>query len=152
VYHINKLKNHLGSQESTMMLFVHAFTGRDSTSRIFGVGKKSVFHKVMKGDGSLKSCARAFTTPGQITNVIVQAGHKAWSCCLVERGRYAYCVAPHHLNKESGICYVICNTRASATNRRGTKHHSLRMYFQIMTWMGEEADLEPIPPGGGLQL
>jgi len=24
-----------------------------------------------------------------------------------------------------------------------TKHHSLRTYYQIMTWMGEEADLEP---------
>ena len=77
VYHINRLKSLLGSQASTMMLFVHDFTGCDTTSRIFGVGKKSLFQKVMKGDAGLRSCAQAFATPGQSTDAIVEIGYKA---------------------------------------------------------------------------
>ena len=62
-------------------------------SRIFGVGKKSVFQKVMKGDGSLRSCARAFTTPG--TDVIVQAGHKAMVLLFSGKGADTLTVLRH---------------------------------------------------------
>lgn len=43
VYNIKILKNLLGDGVCTDLLFAHAFTGRDTTSRFFGVGKKSVF-------------------------------------------------------------------------------------------------------------
>ena len=49
VYNINVLKQILGDNICTDLLFVHAFTGCDTTSRIFGFGKKSVFLKNYHG-------------------------------------------------------------------------------------------------------
>jgi len=127
-----------------MMLFVHAFTGCDTTSRIFGVGKNSVFQKVMKGDSSLRSCARAFTTPGQSTDVIVQAGHKAMVLLFSGKGADTLTVLRHTILTQKVVSAVsfVTPERLPPTEE-ATKHHSLRTYFQIMIWMGEEADLEP---------
>ena len=41
VFHINKMKEILGKDICTQLLFIHAMTGCDSTSRIFGIGKKN---------------------------------------------------------------------------------------------------------------
>ena len=56
LYHINELKIVLGEELCSQLLFLHAYTGCDTTSRIFGVGKKSVFHKLVKGNAILKDC------------------------------------------------------------------------------------------------
>ena len=49
----------------TILLFLNAFTGCDSTSHVYGVGNKLAFQKLMKGDPILQSCANAFTLPGK---------------------------------------------------------------------------------------
>ena len=43
VYDINCLKEFLGQDICSQLLFIHAVTGCDSTSRIFGVGEKECF-------------------------------------------------------------------------------------------------------------
>lgn len=43
VCNIGKMKEALGSDLCSQLLFIHAFTGCDTTSRIFSVGKKSAF-------------------------------------------------------------------------------------------------------------
>ena len=60
VNHINLLKETLGDDVCNELLFVHAYSGCDSTSRIYGIGKKSAFRKLMKSDPVMKSCASAF--------------------------------------------------------------------------------------------
>ena len=67
VYDINRLKDILGHDLCSQLLFIHAMTGCDTTSRIFGVGKKSAFQKLVKGDPVLQSCANAYTIPNQTT-------------------------------------------------------------------------------------
>ncbi|KAG7174137.1 hypothetical protein Hamer_G025905 [Homarus americanus] len=39
----SKMKQVLGSDMCSQLLFIHAFTGCDTTSRIFSVGKQSAF-------------------------------------------------------------------------------------------------------------
>ena len=56
------------------MIFIHAVTGCDMTSRIFGVGKKTAFQKLIIGDPVLQYCANAFTDPNQTTEVIDDLG------------------------------------------------------------------------------
>ena len=41
VYNINLLKETLGDDVCNELLFVHAYSGYDATSRIYGIGKKS---------------------------------------------------------------------------------------------------------------
>ena len=56
-YNINLLKETLGDDVCHELLFIHAYLGCDSTSRIFGIGKKSAFQKLVKSDPVIKSCA-----------------------------------------------------------------------------------------------
>ena len=60
VHNIKLLKEALGDDECDELLFIHAYSGCDLTSRIFGIGKKSAFQKLMKSDPVMKSCASAF--------------------------------------------------------------------------------------------
>ena len=63
VYDINRLKEFLGQDICSQLLFIHAVTGCDSTSRIFGVGKKNAFRKLLKGDSVLRVlCQRIHPT------------------------------------------------------------------------------------------
>jgi len=54
------LKEILGADVCTKLMFVHAYSGCASTSRIFGIGKKAVFHKLLKSDPLMKACASTF--------------------------------------------------------------------------------------------
>ena len=60
VYNINLLKETLGKDLCNELRSVYAHSGCDSTSRIFGIGKKSAFQKLVKSDPVMKSCASAF--------------------------------------------------------------------------------------------
>jgi len=60
VYNINLLKGTLGNDVCTKLLFVHAYTGCDSTSRFFEIGKKAVFQKLLKSDPVMMAFASTF--------------------------------------------------------------------------------------------
>ena len=60
VYDITELKTILEKDLCTQLLFIHAFTGCDATSRIFGVGKKTAFQKIVQGDPTVKQRANTF--------------------------------------------------------------------------------------------
>ena len=60
VYNINVLKQILGDDLCTGL---HVFTGCDMTSRIFGIGKKSVFQKIIKGESVFRICSKIFCSP-----------------------------------------------------------------------------------------
>ena len=70
VYHINRIQDVLWHEMCSQLMFIHAMTGSDTTSRIFGVGKNTAFKKLAKGDPLIRSCAIAFTIPNQTTEVI----------------------------------------------------------------------------------
>ena len=53
VYNTTVLKCFVGGDVCSYMLLIHAFSGCDTTSRIFGVRKKYVVQKVMAGDSVL---------------------------------------------------------------------------------------------------
>jgi len=50
LYDINRLKDILGHYLCSQLLFINAMSNCDTTSKIFCVGKKSVFQKLVKGD------------------------------------------------------------------------------------------------------
>ena len=68
-YHINRIQEVLGHEMCSQLMFIHAMTGSDTTSRIFGVGKKTAFQMPL-----IRSCAIAFTIPNQTTEVIDNLG------------------------------------------------------------------------------
>ncbi|KAK4298605.1 hypothetical protein Pmani_008001 [Petrolisthes manimaculis] len=77
VYDIKHLQEILGHDVCSQLMFIHAMTGCDTTSRIFSVGKKAAFQKLVKGDSVLQLCAGAFTIPNQTADVIDDLGCQA---------------------------------------------------------------------------
>ena len=61
VYNFRILKQLLGHEFSYNLLFGHAFSG-SNTSQLFGVGKKTIFHRVIKGNPLLRECSEIFCT------------------------------------------------------------------------------------------
>ncbi|KAG1682454.1 Organic cation transporter protein [Nymphon striatum] len=143
VYNINTLKECLGQQLCSQLLFIHAFTGCDTTSRVFGMGKKPFFQKVAKGDEQLKSCAFAFTKPGQTADTIEQHGNQ--SMVLLFSGKQTDYLASlrHSVFKKKVVSAssFVAPARLPPT-ASATKFHSLRAYYQIMTWLGLESNLD----------
>ena len=56
------------------LLFIHDVTSCDTTTRIFGIGKKNAFQMLVKGDHVLLCFANAFTVPNQTTEEISDLG------------------------------------------------------------------------------
>ncbi|KAJ8023881.1 hypothetical protein HOLleu_36448 [Holothuria leucospilota] len=59
--YINSMKRCLGSEMCTQILFLHSFTGCDSTPRVYGIGKKLEFEELAKGDPEIQSVESTFT-------------------------------------------------------------------------------------------
>ena len=59
IYNIQNVKMKLGVRLYEKLLFLQAFTGWDTTSRVYGVGKKSAFQKRYRGDAALNASAEA---------------------------------------------------------------------------------------------
>ena len=75
MYNIKTLKAYLGNDVCTSLLFAHAFSGCDTTSRIFSLGKKSVvFQEIIRSSSVLRSCSEIFCTPGKDQATVESAG------------------------------------------------------------------------------
>ena len=61
----------------SIFAFLHSFIGSDTTSKIFGVGKKSVFQKIINQDRLITDCAKMFSLPHQSQNLILSKGSMA---------------------------------------------------------------------------
>jgi len=72
VYDVCSLKELLGCEVFTQLLFIHAFTGYDSISRIYGMDEKS--QKLIKPDSLITACAVIFTTVDQDVSTIIDFG------------------------------------------------------------------------------
>ena len=69
----------------------------DTTSRIVGVGKKTAFQKLAKGDPVLRSCAIAFTIPNQRTEVIDNLGCQAMAVLFGGNGTDSLATMPYNI-------------------------------------------------------
>ena len=76
VYHINLIKKVLGCDLCSHKLFAHSFSGCDSSSHIFGLGKKSVFQRLVKGDSIIQTAANSFLLPNHVKHKISDLGRQ----------------------------------------------------------------------------
>src|SRR5688572_10313508 len=74
VYNIKVLKQLLGDDVCSDLLFANAFSGCDSTSGIYGVDKKSIFQKIIRGDPVFHSCSKIFCAPNADPGTVETTG------------------------------------------------------------------------------
>ena len=78
VWYIQWLKQNLGPEACQLLPFVHALSGCDTTSRLFGLGKGVPLKKIT--DAKFKQQGHIFCSAGHHQDTTVAAGEKALVC------------------------------------------------------------------------
>ena len=144
VHNINQLKEALGDDVCNELLFVHAYSGCDSTSRIFGIGKKSVFQKLVKSNPVMKSCASAFILQNKSQEDISDLGEDLMVDLFGGKSNDTLSSLHHTIftKKVATVEAFVTPERLPPTSP-ATRFHGQRVYFQIMVWMGKANEMNP---------
>ena len=111
VYNINLLKETLGDDVCNELLFVHAYSGCDSTSRIYGIGKKSAFRKLVKSDPAMEPSASAFILQNKSQEDISDLGKDLMVDVFGGKSSDTLSSLRHyHFHQTSGNCSSICHS------------------------------------------
>ena len=76
VWEMKKVRSELGEEICENILFIHAFLGCDTTSRIFGIGKGTIVQTFVESQ-NLGQQAEVFNTSNASVDDIVKAGENA---------------------------------------------------------------------------
>jgi hypothetical protein len=145
IWDILQTQNTIGREICHLLPFIHAFSGCDTTSRIYGIGKGAFFKKTLT-DVYLRQQASAFFGSHSIHEEVEKAGKEIFK--LVFNGKKQESL--NHLrfrkfvmkaNTGSTCVQVQCLPPTEAAAR----FHSFRVYLQVQTWIGNE--LNPVEWG-----
>ena len=132
---ISVLQNTLQTGLSRSLLFIHALSGCDTTSRPYGVGKLSAIAKYEE----LEGCASLFLSEQQSHADIEQAGHQAlatlYGCSDLNSGR----VLKFTQKVISSSSYLPPERLPPTAD--AARFHSRRVYLQVQAWLGN--NMEP---------
>lgn len=135
IYEANK-----NTKFKNILLFAHAFTGCDTVSSIFNKGKHSLLNLIQK-DSTLKSEVDKFYNSRSLVDEIKEAGERIMlklfgatdesiNQCRIDR----FLVS---VTKSKAVNLATLPPTASATHQ-----HSLRVYYQVQTWLGNSLNPE----------
>ena len=146
------LKRLLGDDVCSDMLFIHAFSGCDTTSRIFGVGKKSVVQKVIAGDSVLHECSKVFRTPTADPVTVETTGCNAM-VSLFNGGKSDSLASLRYsfLAKKVATAKTFVTPERLPPTTSATNLHSRRTYLQVMEWLGKNDGMQPTEWGWAVQ-
>ena len=142
VYHINRIQEVLGHEMCSQLMFIHAMTGSDTTSRIFGVGKKTAFQYLAKGDPCLRYCVIAFTIPNQTTEVIDNLGCKAMAVLFGGKGTDSLATMRYNIFSKK----VVSVSSFVSPERLPPTESATKLHFR--PWSGQEKRRVWIPGTG----
>lgn len=143
IWNIKATKEKLGHDICNNILFLHAFLGCDTTSRLYGIGKGTSLSK-FKASSMFREQAKVFNSDSASTHDVVEAGEKA--LILVYNGKLTDTLDSLRYKR-------FCEKVASKTSHvkpqslpptsAAAKYHSLRVYFQVQEWKGSVSELHP---------
>ena len=124
----------IGYEVSHLLPFLHAFTGCDSTSRIFGIGKGTALKKVASCN-ELQQCGGVFLNESSQEDV-ERAGERAFMMLYggvdnkgLNHLRYSKFVHKANVSKAVVEVQTLPPTYSAA------RYHSRRVYLQVQTWL-----------------
>lgn len=136
IHDIKKIRETIGSDLCTRLYFLHAFTGCDSTSHIYGIGKAAAF-KVLVKNTEIQRLADIFCSPGKTNAEIENAGKLAILLLYGAKKEDSLETLRLRIFKEK-----VASTKSFVKPEQlpptssAVKYHAFRVYFQIQQWMG----------------
>ena len=143
IWNIKATKEKLGQDICSNILFIHAFLGCDTTSRLYGIGKGTSLSK-FKASSMFREQAKVFNSDSASTCEVVDAGEKA--LILVYNGKL-----PDTLDslRHKRFCEKVASKTSHVKPQSlpptsaAAKYHSLRVYLQVKEWKGSADGLHP---------
>jgi len=146
IYDIAAIKKTLGHETCSRLLFLHAFTGCDTTSRIYEVGKKGAFSKLIAGQEAIVRAADAFLKTSQSLECLSRSGNRAMiAFCGGKSPENLTSLRHRMLIKKTSRGSTFVGPEQLPPTENAIVYHSLRTYHQIMAWIKE--DLDPLEFG-----
>lgn len=134
VWNIRELKAGLGPEVCENILFIHAFLGCDTTSRIYGVGKGLLLKKI-KTNSKLKQAAKEFYALDANPSHIADAGEEVFKIIYNAKENESLDTARYrkfHEKVATGLSHV--EPQSLPPTKAAAKYHSYRVYLQICDW------------------
>ena len=141
-WNIKVVKQALGQDTCYLLPFLHALTGCDTTSRLFGIGKGLALKKP-KSNEDFKKQGEVFSRESD-RDEIFSAGQKALSCLYggsinesLDELRYRRFREKVSTKTSAVQVHTLPPTAAAA------RYHSARVYLQVQQWMDKGSHLNP---------
>ena len=142
VWNIKRAKLNLGSYVSKNILFIHAFLGCDTTSRLFGIGKGSILKK-FKTNLILKQSAEVFDSQAASPHAIQSAGERALVVMYNGKNETLDALRYKKYCEKVATSVKHLEPRQLPPTSAAAKYHSYRVYLQVCLWKDSDCDLEP---------
>ncbi|KAK6192248.1 hypothetical protein SNE40_003750 [Patella caerulea] len=144
MYSIKTICDNLAESTRKNLLFTHAFTGCDTTSGIFGLGK-NVIYKSLDSNDKLKQLGGIISESDSSGEEIAKAGCEVF-CILYGDKNNTRLTKLRHMKFNQMMCdkNTIDAARLPPTEH-AAKYHTLRVHQQIIVWEKlNETILDPL--------
>ena len=134
VWDIQRTQSHLGSDVCNYILFAHAFSGCDTTSRTFGIGKQVPLKKIQQGNNLFLSAAKTFLqsfdhdTVAEAGEGILVRMYKGSDGDDLDQLR----LLRYHDKMATSIKQV--QPKTLPPTLAAARQHSFRVYYQVQEW------------------
>ena len=134
LYSIKDMSFSLGNILKVLILFIHARSGCDTTSSIYGLGKMSIMKKLQKSKHLIEICS-LFGTDGATQAQISEAGLSLFAVCYGGNagGSLNYLRYEKYMNMFATSMSKIEPQRLPPTERV-EYFHCLRVHYQVRVW------------------
>ena len=152
IWDIKRTQYKLGTDICDHILFAHAMTGCDSTSRLFGIGKSLAVKKIQNSKHFRDQASVFCKKSGQ--EAVVQAGERAVACLYGGKDGETL-DSLRHIKFVQKVAVSTNTVQATALppTSAAAKYHSMRVHYQVAEWMqiqtalqGEAEDMPPMNP------
>ena len=142
-WNIAALRTLIGDIVADNILFIHALLGCDTTSGVYGLGKKVAIAK-MKTSTLFQEQAQIFMNDGATQDDIAQAGEKAMVCLY--KGNPGQSINDLRLQRfaaKTSSSMVPVQSSSLPPTSAANKFHSLHVFQQIQEWKGGDHHVNP---------
>ena len=133
---INAIRSKLGDECAQWLPAIHAMSGCDTTSKLFGIGKSTV----MKKSNHIIKEAGPFLSAQATAEEIKEAGIKIL-CLIYDEKTTNFNLNDIRLKKfEQNVIKSLksVNVQKLPPPPSAAKYHSYRVYYQVQVWLGNE--------------
>lgn len=143
LWNIKISKEKLGSRICSKLLFIHAITGCDTTSRLYGIGKTASLSKIQCSD-ELNKIGEAFMQDNAKKDDIINAGENALVLLYNgDSGDDLDALRYKRFQEKVVKSFKYVDAKDLPPTSASAKFHSLRVYYQVQEWRGETGHLDP---------